>query len=241
MTDCMKLGSRVWGVGKFLLLLGALGATFLLFFFFSMRVALRAGQVQMPNLINLAVGDATGVATGLQLHLRVEDKQRPSATVPLGSIVQQDPAPGVGVRPERTVRVWVSSGPQVTAIPSLVGQTERTVQLRAQQGLATVVSEFRSPDYDADTVVAQDPAPPARASKVAVLVNRGEAEAYVMPDIVGLDSRAIESALRERGFDVTIVVVPVTAGGPSGGVVSQRPLAGTRVARTDPISLEVSR
>jgi hypothetical protein len=38
----MRLGTRVWGIGKFLMILGALGTTFLLSFGNSMRVALRA-------------------------------------------------------------------------------------------------------------------------------------------------------------------------------------------------------
>jgi beta-lactam-binding protein with PASTA domain len=243
MTDRMKFGSRVWGIGKFLLLVGALGATFLVFFTLSMRVALRAGQVQVPDLTNRAVGDATGIAAGLQLHLRVEEKPRPSATVPVGSISQQDPQPGVSARPERTIRVWISSGPQVSTIPSLLGLTERTVQLRVgQDGLATTVSEFRSSGYEPDTVVAQDPAPRARAAKVAMLVNRAEEpEAYVMPDLTGLDARAVDTALRGRGFEVTIAQGAAASGAPPGAVISQRPAAGTRVTANEPVSLEVSR
>ena len=46
----MPFGRRVWGVGKVLLLIGALAATFVVFFLISMRVAIRAGQVQIPDL-----------------------------------------------------------------------------------------------------------------------------------------------------------------------------------------------
>ena len=55
----MAIGRRVWGVGKVLLLLGALAATFLMSFVISMRVAVRAGQVQIPDLTNMTVEDAT--------------------------------------------------------------------------------------------------------------------------------------------------------------------------------------
>ena len=238
----MKIGSRVWGLGKFLLLVGALGVTFLVFFTLSMRVALRAGQVQVPDLTNRTVGEATGIVSGLELHLRVDEKQRPSPKVPVGNIVQQDPAPGVGVRPQRTIKVWISSGPQATTVPSLLGQTERTVQLRAQQdGLEAIISEFRSAEYEPDTVVAQDPAPRARASKVAMLVNRAEpAAAYVMPDLLGLDGRAIEAALIGHGFTVTTIPAAASAAAPPGAVVSQRPVPGARITATDPITLEVS-
>ena len=37
----MRLGSRVWGIGKFFVLVGALGLTFLVFFGLAMRYASR--------------------------------------------------------------------------------------------------------------------------------------------------------------------------------------------------------
>ena len=68
------------------------------------------------------------------------------------------------------------------------------------------MSEFRSPDYSADAVVAQDPAPSARAPQVSLLLNRGEtATTYVMPDLIGTNGERAAETLRTRGFRVTIV------------------------------------
>ena len=47
----MPLKARVWGLGKLLLLAGALAATFVLFALVAMRVALRSGEVEVPNLV----------------------------------------------------------------------------------------------------------------------------------------------------------------------------------------------
>ena len=52
-----------------------------------------------------------------------------SACQPAASC-EQDPAPGVEGRRQRTIRVWVSSGPLTTIVPALVGQTERTARIR---------------------------------------------------------------------------------------------------------------
>src|SRR5262245_25055055 len=137
----MKLSSRVWSAGRLLLLAGALLVTFLLFFSISMRVAVRAGRVQVPDFTRRAVSDASTTAAALELRLRVDEKTRPSEDIPAGNIVQQDPPAGVDVRPQRTIRVWVSSGPRATAVPSLIGQTERTARLRLDQdGLMGTVS-----------------------------------------------------------------------------------------------------
>jgi len=126
----MRLGTRVWSVGKFFLLVGALGATFFLFFGIAMRVALRSREGEVPPLGGLTVNQATDTLAALGLGLRVDDNRRVDAKVPLGHVMQQDPGAGMRARRQRTIRVWVSSGPRVTKVPALVGQSERTAQMR---------------------------------------------------------------------------------------------------------------
>lgn len=240
----MPLGTRVWTLGKILLLVGALTATFLVFAAVAMRVALRAREVQVPDLVGASVNDATQTLADLGLALRLDPNQRPDDQVPAGRIMQQDPPPGARARQQRTIRVWVSSGARSTTVPPLVGQTERTARIRLDQDgldLATV-SEFRSPDYPADAVVAQDPPPASRAPGVSVLLNRGEqATTYVMPDLIGMNGERAAEALRTRGFRVTIVGSQPYAGVPPGTVVRQQPEGGFRVGPAEAISLEVSR
>lgn len=240
----MLFTSRVWGLGKLLLLAGALAATFLLFALVGMRVALRAGEVPVPNLVGTTVTEASKAAADVGLALRIDPNQRADDRVPAGGITQQEPVPGTQARRQRTIRVWVSSGRRTTTVPGLVGQTERTARMRLDEdGLeVTVVSEFRSPDYPADAVVAQDPAPASRAPRVSVLLNRGEqATAYVMPDLIGTSGERAAEMLRPRGFRVSIVGSQPYPGVPPGTVVRQQPIGGFRVGPADSISLEVSR
>ena len=240
----MPLKARVWTVGKVLLLAGALVATFLLFALVSMRVALRARDVEVPNLVGATVENATLTANTLGLALRIDPNQRPDDKVPAGAIVQQEPLPGAGARTQRSIRVWISSGPRATTVPGLVGQTERTARMRVdEEGLqVATVSEFRSPDYPADAVIAQDPAPSSRAPSVSMLLNRGEqATTYVMPDLIGTNGERAAETLRLRGFRVTIVGSQPYQGVPAGTVVRQQPAGGFRVGPADAISLEVSR
>jgi len=126
----MRLGTRVWSVGKFFLLIGALGATFLLFFVFSMRMAIRAREVEVPVVMGLTVNEATEALAAIGLGLRVDENRRADAKIPPGHVMQQDPGAGMRARRQRTIRVWVSSGPRVTTVPSLIGQSERTAQMR---------------------------------------------------------------------------------------------------------------
>ena len=73
----MRPGTRVWNVGKFFLIVGALGATFLIFFGISMRVARRAREVEVPALTGLAVNEATlrrASFASCRIHLRFSAK-----------------------------------------------------------------------------------------------------------------------------------------------------------------------
>jgi eukaryotic-like serine/threonine-protein kinase len=238
------LRSRVWSLGKFFVLMGALGLTFLVFFGVSMRVALWARDVQVPSLVGRTVNEATAALADRDLALRVEENKRPDDKIEVGKVMQQEPEAGVTSRRQRTVRVWISSGPKRTIVPPLVGQNERAAQSSLQQQGVVVssVSEFRSSDYPADVVVAQDPAATSRAPEVSILLNRGELSAtYVMPDVIGVDGERAADALRQQGFRVSIVGTQPYPGVPPGTVVRQQPAGGFRVGGSDAISLEVSR
>jgi len=238
------LRSRVWSLGKFFVLMGALGLTFLVFFGVSMRVALWARDVQVPSLVGRSVNEATAALADRDLALRVEENQRPDDKIEVGKVMQQEPEAGVTSRRQRTVRVWISSGPKRTIVPALVGQNERAAQSSLQQQgvIVSSVSEFRSSDYPADVIVAQDPAATSRAPEVSILLNRGElSTTYVMPDVIGVDGERAADALRRQGFRVSIVGTQPYPGVPPGTVVRQQPAGGFRVGASDAISLEVSR
>lgn len=240
----MKLGTRVLSLGKLLLLVGALAATYVLFAGLAMRVALRTREVQVPDLVGRGVKEATQSLGSLGLTLRVDDNRRPDNRVAPGRIMQQDPPAGVQARRQRSVRVWLSSGSRASTVPALVGQTERTARIRLEQdGLAIgAMSEFRSPEYAADAIVAQNPPASARADSISILVNRGEqAPSYVMPDLIGVNGDRAAEVLRARGFRVSIVGQQPYPGVPAGTVVRQQPAGGFQLGPSDAVSLEVSR
>jgi serine/threonine-protein kinase len=148
------------------------------------------------------------------------------------------------VRPQRSIKVWISAGARASTVPSLEGQTARTAEMRLKQdGMEiTDLAEIRSGDYTPDAVVAQDPAPQATSNRVALLVNRGEAGAtYVMPDLIGVNGDRAADVLRARGFRVAVVGQQPYPGVPAGVVIRQFPQGGFQIAPGEAISLEVSR
>jgi beta-lactam-binding protein with PASTA domain len=240
----MALTSRVWSAGKFLLIAAALLATYVLSAALAARVALRAREVTVPSLIGYPLSSASAIVGNLGLTLRVDETRRSDPKVGAGRVAQQGPQAAAVVLRGRTVRVWLSTGGVLAAVPALVGEPERTARLQLQQGglSLAVVSDVRSNDLPADVVVAQDPPAGSRAADVSLLVNRGDrTAAYVMPDLIGVDGARAADVLRTDGFRVAVVGQNPYPGVPAGVVIRQSPQAGFQVTPGDTVSLEVSR
>lgn len=240
----MALTTRVWSAGKLLLLAAGLIATYFLFAAAAMRVALRAREVQVPDLTNRTANEATAIASDLGLTIRVDETRRPDPKIPAGHVIAQEPPAGSVARRQRTMRVWLSAGQRSTTVPLLLGETERTAQLRlAQDGLTLdAVSEIHSPDLPSDVVIAQTPPAKSASGQVALLVNRGARGAtYVMPDLIGVNGDRAAEMLRNRGFRVAIVGSSPYPGVAAGVVIRQSPQAGFQIGPGEPISIEVSR
>lgn len=234
----------MWSAGKLLLLGGALLATYGLFAAASMRLAFRAREVQVPDLINQTANNATALAAVQGLTIRVDDARRPDPKIAAELVVAQDPPAGATARRQRSIRVWLSAGFRAATVPALTGETERAAQMRiAQDGLELAgISEIRSQAYPSEVVVAQDPEAKGPAAQVALLVNRGEQGAsYVMPDLIGVNGDSASDVLRDQGFRVAIVGSMPYPGVAAGIVLRQSPQAGFQIAPGEPISLEVSR
>ena len=240
----MALKTRVWSAGKLVLLAGALVATYLVFAAAAMRIALRTREVQVPDFTNRTANEATAIAADFGLAMKIDESRRPDPKIPAGRVLAQDPAAGSVARQQRTVRVWLSAGQRAATVPLLVGETERTAQLRlAQDGLTLAdLSEIRSHTFAQDVVVAQTPPAKTASEKVALLVNRGERGAsYVMPDLIGVNGDRAAEILRNRGFRVAVVGSTPYPGVAAGVVIRQNPQSGFQIGPGEPISLEVSR
>jgi eukaryotic-like serine/threonine-protein kinase len=240
----MPFGTRMWSAGKFVMLVGALVATYVLFAAASMRIALRAREVTIPDLTNRTANDATALASDLGLTLRVDETRRPDPKIAAGRVLAQEPAAGSIARRQRSIRIWLSAGQRSATVPKLVGETERTAQLRlAQDGLTlTGIAEIRSPSFAPDVVIAQMPPAKSAAGNVSLLVNRGDRGAsYVMPDLIGVNGDRAAEILRARGFRVAVVGSNPYPGVAAGVVIRQGPQAGFQIGPGEPISLEVSR
>ncbi|HEY7791173.1 MAG TPA: PASTA domain-containing protein [Vicinamibacterales bacterium] len=239
----MPLSHRVRRTGRLAALALALIATFFVCAILAMRITLTSRDVKVPNLTGQSLAQATSLLSARGLTLKVDPTHRTDVKMAAGLIVAQDPDEGTTTRRERSVRVWVSAGARVNIVPALVGQTERSAQVRVAQNGLTLTREsiVRSQGYPADMVIAQSPAPKSAGSSVALLVNRGQQDVtYLMPDFIGVDAAQASSYLRAHGFRVAVVSQQPYPGVPAGVVLRQNPQAGFQISPGQAIAFEVS-
>jgi beta-lactam-binding protein with PASTA domain len=236
--------NRVWTVGRFLVLLAGLAATFGVFFLAGMRVTTNAREVEIPDLRGKSAADARAALDRVGLAIRIDEARKPDRTIPADHVVDQDPAAGQTIRRQRAVRIRLSDGQRDPVIPVVTDLPERTADVTLAADMVTVGyrAEVRTSAYRPNVIVAQDPAAGQRAAAIRLVVNRADAaESYVTPDLIG--SLAVRAAdiLRGRGFRVAITSEVAYPGLPPGVVVRQSPQPGFRIQASDTITLEVSR
>ena len=199
------------------------------------------GQVEVPDVRNLTLDQAEQAlrSAGLQLS---REGERFDPGVPRGFVLSQDPAPGTSVRGRRRVSVVVSLGEEFSSVPELFGESQRTAEhLVRSAGLQLgAITRAPSDQVGEGLVVGSDPGPESvlpQGSIVSLLVSTGAGEeSYVMPDLLGREISGVRRQLEALGFRV--VALPGERS--VGTIVAQRPEAGSRIARNDPITLQAS-
>ena len=196
-----------------------------------------------PDVIGQTFDQATSSLSvdGLTLTATAEEY---SESIPAGSILATEPAPGDGIRPGGTVEAVVSLGPERYAVPDVRGSTptEATDAIVAA-GLAT---GGRVEAFD-DTVptgqVARtdpaigDPVPPD--TPIDLVISKGP-EPVELPDITGKKQSVATKRLEEAGLQVTATKEFSTSVA-EGRIVSMSPKAATVVDSGSTVELVVSK
>lgn len=218
----------------------------------AMRFAIHGREVRVPSLAGLTPVEAERMANANGLVLSVESRFYTPGT-PQGRIVSQVPAPGIRVRRGWKILVAESLGPQRSAIPNLIGQSEHAADINvSRHGLEIgSVAALHFPGAPPDTVVSQSPPPNAKdatSPRISLVFSASDnAQRYVMPSFVGKTLEEAADALQEAGFTVGKVwtVSPSAtneaASGVPGVIVRQYPPAGQKVAAGSAINFEVSK
>jgi eukaryotic-like serine/threonine-protein kinase len=149
-----------------------------------------------------------------------------SKTVTSGTILRTDPKAGERVRPQQSIKVYVSSGPEKVSIPQVVGMTQADAQkaLEAKGLKVGTVTEQHSPSIVKGNVISLSPDANTKASagsSVDLVVSDG---IVTVPSVIGQTIANATTLL--SGPSVKLDVVTQSDSGCSGGLVTTQSIVG---------------
>jgi serine/threonine-protein kinase len=199
------------------------------------------GVGTVPKVTGLDVAAATTLLQKRGFKAQVK-RQYSGATV--GRVIGQDPTPGAHNSRGTTVRLTVSRGPNLTTVPSVVGEQQATAETAIRAAGLKPHSVTQNADAPAGEVTAVDPSAGSSVdvgSAVTLTVSNGSGS-VVVPNVVGQLEDAARSTLQSKGVGKVIVQSQSTTDqSQDGRVVDQSPPGGTRQTNSDSVTIFVGR
>jgi beta-lactam-binding protein with PASTA domain len=194
-----------------------------------LEVSSGPGTVLVPTVRNLPQAQAIDELEERGLRANVD--RLSSDDVREGLALRTVPGAGTEVERGERIQLFISSGPELVAVPSVVGLSRESAEAQISElGLLPAVGEQESEEPEGE-VIAQDPAAGTgleRGSTVALTVSTG-IEQVVVPDVVGLGAGDAEGQLRAEGLTPVRRESEVSDPAEDGQVIDQRPGAGVQV------------
>jgi serine/threonine-protein kinase len=157
-----SLAGAPWG--RFARDLGLVALTFVVGYAISVYWitpgSLTGDEHAVPRVLGQPIEAARAAITQAGFRPRLES-ERPSATVPRGGVLWQDPPPGTAVAPNAVVLLAPSSGPAPATVPDVIGLALPTAEKVVEAAGIEVgrVDTLRGSGPEAGVVIATRPAP----------------------------------------------------------------------------------
>jgi len=196
--------------------------------------------VTVPNLVGKDAYDAYREL--YERGLEVKQTQMPS-DLPKNQVIAQRPAAEKVVRSGRKIFLTVSAGEKYLKAPDLQRKTLAEALEVIQQGGFREGTRARMVHAAArDTVLGQDPSPSqliSAGAEISLLVSDGPAaRAQLMPNLVGMPVKEVETKLSQMG--VSAIAVKVSDPDVAKDVVlAQKPEPGSLVQPGDNVTYDV--
>lgn len=207
----------------------------LLFGFLTFKVLSFSRTVEVPSLADMTLLEANDALSRTGLYLKIEGEEFDSR-VESGRIIRQDVPAGNKVKEKRSIKVFVSKGPRISSVPSVVNMTVPDADaMLMQQGIKIGKTVYVHSDFvEKGKIVAQRPEPDEKLSgSLTVLVSLGPHEvSYTCPDFTNKSADEARETAGKMGLAVE------TNG--AGDIVSaQKPKPGSAVRSGEKLYLEL--
>ena len=233
------LGARRWGLA----LLGAVLAGYLTAYLVLFPAPLLHGHQVVPRVLGLSLPEASVQIRNAGLQVQ-DGGSEPHPTAPQGTVIWQDPPPGVSAPAGLRVTLVSSDGPPKIPVPDVAGlDGDLAERLIAAAGLT--VSQVESVQAAAPRGIAMVTRPPATSvlppgAPVTVVVSRG-APTIPVPDVLGMSQADARTRLERDGLQLGTVTRRRTSDANPGTVVAQKPAASTLAAPGTVVDIVVAR
>jgi eukaryotic-like serine/threonine-protein kinase len=209
----------------------------------TLLVSSGADAIPMPGVIGQQVDDARRFLEGQGFSVG-EIIDQPDEEVPVGEVIDQDPAPDSPVPRGSSVTLVVSSGPEPRTVPEVSGLSvaEASQQLGAA-GFTVSQSNEASSDVEAGIVIRTEPGAGEelpRGSPVTIVVSTGPAQAAV-PSVIGLSEANAISQIEGAGFRAAVEEQDVADPTQNGRVIAQDPAPNTQAEVGSTVRITVGR
>ncbi|GJL57655.1 MAG: hypothetical protein NPIRA03_05120 [Nitrospirales bacterium] len=195
-----------------------------------------ARAVEIPNVVGSSQAKAEADLVKANLRVGKVTSANNVAVLP-GTIIRQDPAAGINVIRGTKVDLVVSG----VAVPDVVGRKQaNALKDLTKAGLSVgKVATVNSATVGEGRVISQNPTAGtgvAFGSPIDLVVSLGNG----VPNVVGLTQTAAQTAITTAGLTVGAVITAISISVATGKVLSQNPVAGTKVAEGSAVGLVVS-
>jgi len=204
------------------------------------------GTVVVPNLVGEDIVSSLELLTNLGLNTKVKGNQY-SSKIPKNSIVYQEPEPGDMIKKGRDIRVVISKGTRIVAMPNLTGLSLQSALLILEKnGLAEgVISKPYNRIINKDAIISQFPLPGSeveRGTKTNLLVSMGKRYVEsVMPELTGRFFEEAVLDIEKNKLEIGTIYPVYQKDKPANIILDQEPPSGYHVSEHQRVDLKMNR
>ena len=200
-------------------------------------------KVSVPSVIGKTEEEAKTTLNSLGLGYKAT--YQPSNTIPEGTVISQGTSSGTKVAKNTTITLSISSGPESSSVPNVVGQDQvGASSLLESAGFKVSVKQSYSDSVEQGKVISQSPSGSTTVSPgstVTITVSQGkETKMVTVPNVVGMNSTDAQNTLTSLGLNYSIVETKDT-NVEKGKVISTSPSAEQQVEEGTSVKIYVSK
>jgi beta-lactam-binding protein with PASTA domain len=200
-------------------------------------------MVSVPDVGGMTRDAATAALTGAKLKAG-DITQKASGAIGSGKIISQDPAGGSSVAEGSSVKLVISSGPQMVPVPEVEGMTRdaATTALTGAKLKVGDITQKASNTTGSGKIISQDPASGssvAEGSPINLVISSGP-PIVTVPNVERLSQDDATTAITAAKLTMGTLTQQASNTVANGNVIKQEPTSGSLIAEGSPVNLMVS-